>query len=135
MTSIEKVPTFNGKKNEFAMWSAKAKSYLAMKFLAPTLIASFKVFLPANDQVELDPSKPGELAKNKCKAMNLHAMNLLTVMMVENDPMLTMVESVKNNEWPDGLAYVFWEKPIEKFKPSDHGKIVESEVEERLRPV
>jgi hypothetical protein len=33
MMSVEKVPKFNGKKNDFAMWSAKAKSYLAMKFL------------------------------------------------------------------------------------------------------
>ncbi len=113
------MPKFNGKKNEFAMWSAKAKSYLAMKLLGPTLLASFKDSLPANDQVELDLSKPDELAKNKCKAMNVHAMNLLTVMMVENDLMLMMVESVKSKEWPNGLAYVLWEKLIKKFKPSD----------------
>ncbi len=51
--------------------------------------------------------------------MNLHVMNLLTVMMVENDLMLMMVESVKNKEWVDGLAYILWEKLIKKFKPSD----------------
>jgi hypothetical protein len=61
MMSVEKVPKFNGKKNEFAMWSAKAKSYLAMKFFGPTLLAIFKDPLPANDQVELDLSKPNEL--------------------------------------------------------------------------
>jgi hypothetical protein len=42
MTSVKKVPKVNGKKNEFAMWSAKAKLYLAMKFLGPTLLASFE---------------------------------------------------------------------------------------------
>ncbi len=113
------MPKFNRKKNEFAMWSAKAKLYLAIKFLSPTLLASFKDSLPANEQVELDLTKPDELAKNKCKAMNLHVMNLLTVMMADNDPMLMMVESVKNKEWSNGLGYIFWEKPIKKFEPSD----------------
>jgi hypothetical protein len=113
------VPKFNGKKNEFVMWSAKVKLYLAMKFFRPTLLASFKDSLPANEQVELDLNKPNELAKNKRKAMNLHPMNLLTVMMAENDLMLMMVKYVKTKEWPDGLAYVLWEKLIKKFKPSD----------------
>jgi hypothetical protein len=99
--SVKKVPNFKEEKNKFAMWPAKAKSYLAMKFLRPTLLASFKDSLPANKQVELDLNKPDELAKNKCKAMNLHVMNLLTVMMVENDLMLMMVESVTNKEWPN----------------------------------
>jgi hypothetical protein len=75
--------------------------------------------LPANEQVELDLNKPNELAKNICKEMNFHAMNLSTVMMAENDLMLLMVESVKSKEWPNGLAYVLWEKLIKKFKPSD----------------
>jgi hypothetical protein len=67
MMSVEKVPKFNGKKNKFAMWSAKAKLHLAMKFLGPTLLASFKDSLPVNEQVELDLNKPNELAKNKSK--------------------------------------------------------------------
>jgi hypothetical protein len=58
------------------MWSAKAKLHLAMKFLRPTLLASFKDSLPANEQVEVDLNKPDKLAKNKCKAIILHAMNL-----------------------------------------------------------
>ncbi len=59
MTSVKKVPTkFNGKKNKFAMWApAKAKLYLAMKFLGPTFSASFKDSLPENEQVELDLNK------------------------------------------------------------------------------
>jgi hypothetical protein len=48
--------------------------------------------------VELDLNKPGELAKNKCKVMNLQVMNMLTVMMADNDLMLMMVESVKSKE-------------------------------------
>ncbi len=81
---------------------SKSKVVFGMKFLGPTLLASFKDSLPANEQVELDLNKPDELVKNKCKAMNLHAINLLTVMMVENDLlMLMMVESVKSKqpEW------------------------------------
>ena len=88
MTSIEKVPKLSGKKSNFLMFAAKAKAYLAMKFLSATLSANFKESLSANDAVELDLNKPKELAKNKCKAMNLHAMNLLTVMMVKNNLML-----------------------------------------------
>ena len=65
MRSVKKVPKFNRKKNEFAMWSAKAKLYLAIKFLSPTLLASFKDSLPANEQVELDQNKPDELAKEQ----------------------------------------------------------------------
>jgi hypothetical protein len=65
MTSVKKVPKFNWKKNEFVMWSAKAKMYLAMKFLGSTLLASFKDSLPANEQVELDQNKPNELAKEQ----------------------------------------------------------------------
>ncbi len=101
------------------MWSAKAKSYLAMKFLGPTLFASFKDALPVNEHVELDPNKPDKFAKSDAKKMNLHAMNLLTVMMEENDLMLMMVDSAKSKEWPNGLAYVLWEKLLKKFKPSD----------------
>ena len=77
-----------------------------MKFLGATLSVSFKESLPAYDVVELDLNKPDKLAKNKCKAMNLHAMNLLTVMMEENDLMLMMIESTKSKDWPDGLVYV-----------------------------
>ncbi len=33
--------------------------------------------------------------------------------------MLKMVESVKNKELPNGLAFILWEKLIEMFKPSD----------------
>jgi hypothetical protein len=51
--------------------------------------------------------------------MNLHAMNLLSVMMGENDLMLMMVESATNKEWPNELAYSLWEKLIMIFKPSD----------------
>ena len=81
MASVEKVPKFSGKKSDFSMFAAKAKAkaYLAMKFLSATLSVNFKESLPANDAVESDVSKPNEFAKNKCKAMNLHAMNLLTV--------------------------------------------------------
>jgi hypothetical protein len=50
--------------------------------------------------------------------MNLHAMNIMTVMMSESDLMLLMVESSKSQDWPDGLAYVLWEKLLRKFKPS-----------------
>jgi len=119
MTSVEKVPKFSRKKSNFSMFAAKAKAYLAMKFLSATLSANFKESLPVNDAVELDVNKPKELVKNKCKAMNLHAMNLLTVMMAENDLMLMMVESAKSKDWPDGLAYVLWDKLLKKFKPFD----------------
>jgi hypothetical protein len=98
---------------------SKASLNLLMKLLGPTLLASFKEPLPANEQVELDLNKLNELAKNKCKAMNLHKINLLTVMMAENDLMLMMVEPVKSKEWPNGLALVLWENFIKKFKPSD----------------
>ena len=47
--SIEKVPKFNGKKSEFPMFAAKAKSYLAIKFLSASLSANFEDSLPAND--------------------------------------------------------------------------------------
>ncbi len=44
----EKVPKFTGKKNDFPMWSAKAQPYLAMKFLEPSLLTSFKGVVHAN---------------------------------------------------------------------------------------
>ena len=47
------------------MFAAKAKSYLAIKFLSASLSVNFKDSLPVNDQVELDLSKPAKLAKNK----------------------------------------------------------------------
>jgi hypothetical protein len=94
----EKVPKFTGKKNNFPMWSAKAKSYLAMKFLGPSLLASFKDALPVNEHAVLDKEKPEENTKINAKKMNLHAMNLLTVMMAENDLLLMMVDSVKSTE-------------------------------------
>ncbi len=80
------------------MFAAKAKSYLAIKFLSASLSVNFKDSLPVNDQVELDLSKPDKLAKNKCKVLNLHGMNLLTVMMAETDLMLMIAESVKSKE-------------------------------------
>ena len=55
----------------------------------------------------------------KSKEMNLHAMNIMTVMLSESDLMLMMVESSKSQNWPDGLVYILWEKLLRKFKPSD----------------
>ena len=117
--NVDKLPKYSGKKSEFSMFAAKAKAYLAMKFLGPTLNQSFKSLLPANDQVLLDRNKPDELAFLKSKEMNLHAMNIMTVMLSESDLMLMMVESSKSKDWPDGLACVLWEKLLRKFKPSD----------------
>jgi hypothetical protein len=90
-----------------------------MKFLGSTLLASFREVLPQNDLVVLDWSKPNKLVFLKCKEMNLHAMNLLTAMMSENNLMLMMVESVKSARWPDGLASILWEMLQRKFKSSD----------------
>jgi hypothetical protein len=83
------------------MWSAKAKSYLVMKFFGPTLLVSFQGALPENDQELLDQSKANEWAFLKCKEIDLHVMNLLNMMMVENDLMLMMMESMKSKEWPN----------------------------------
>ncbi len=88
------------------MFAAKAKAYLAMKFLGPTLNQSFKNLLPVNDQVLLDQNKPEELVFLKSKEMNLHAMNIMTVMLSESDLMLMMAQSSKSQDWPDGLAYI-----------------------------
>ncbi len=98
------------------MFAAKAKAYLTMKFLGPTLSWTFRNSLPANDQVLLDQNKPKELAMLKSKEMNLHAMNIMTVMLSESDLMLMMVESSKSQDWPDGLVYVLWEKLLRKLK-------------------
>jgi hypothetical protein len=51
--------------------------------------------------------------------MNLHAINLLTVMMTENDLIIMMIDSTKSKECPNGLAYVPWKKHLKKFKLSD----------------
>ena len=106
MSAQEKIPKFSGKVSKFAMFSAKVKVYLAMKLLGPTLVPSFKDSLPTSEQELLDLTKPKTQTKMKCKQMNLHALNLLTIMMAENDLMLMMVDSVKSKEWPDGMAYV-----------------------------
>lgn len=115
----DKVPRFSGKKEEFSRFQAIAKAFLAMKFLGSTLLCQFKDGLPANDQVPLDRKKPDELAQLKCKEMNLHALNILTVMLSDSDVMLSMVESAKSKDWPDGLVHVLWEKLQKKFKSSD----------------
>jgi hypothetical protein len=65
------LPKYSGKKSKFSMFAAKAKAYLAMKFLGPTLNRSFKNLLPANDQVLLDQNKPNELAFLKSTEINL----------------------------------------------------------------
>ncbi len=101
------------------MFAAKAKAYLAMKFLGPTLNWTFKNLLSVNDQVLLDQNKPKELAMLTSKEMNLHAMNIMTVMLSKSNLMLMMIESLKSQDWPDGLVYVIWEKLLRKFKPSD----------------
>jgi hypothetical protein len=56
----DKLPKYSRKKSEFSMFAAKAKAYLTMKFLGPTLNRTFKNLLPANDQVLLDQNKPKE---------------------------------------------------------------------------
>jgi hypothetical protein len=116
----DKLPKYLEKKSKFSMLAAKAKAYLVMKFLAPTLNQTFKNSLPANDQVLLDhQNKPKELAMLKSKEMNLHVMNIMTVMFSGSNLMLMMVESLKSQDWPDGLVYALWEKFIRMFKPSD----------------
>jgi hypothetical protein len=113
------LPKYLEKKSKFSMFTAKAKAYLTMKLLGPTLNRTFKNLLPANDKVLLDQNKAKEIAMLKSKEMNLHAMNIMTVMLSESNLMLMMVESSKSQDWPDGLAYILWEKLLRKFKPSD----------------
>jgi hypothetical protein len=55
----------------------------------------------------------------KSKEMNLHAIKIMTFMLSKSNLMLMMVESSKSQDWPDGLAYILWEKFLRKFKPSD----------------
>jgi hypothetical protein len=66
----------------------------------------------------------------KSKEMNLHAMNIMTVMLSKSDLMLMMVESLKSQDWPDGLGYVLWEKLLRKFKLS--GQIAAAKQAENL---
>jgi hypothetical protein len=61
------MPKFNGKNNEFAMWSAKAKSNLVMKFLGPTLLVSYNDSLPVNEQVKFDKSSKDSSNASKIK--------------------------------------------------------------------
>ncbi len=56
----DKLPKYLGKKSKFSMFAAKAKAYLTMKFLEPTLHWTFKNLFPANDQVLLEQNKPKE---------------------------------------------------------------------------
>ncbi len=98
------MPKYSGKKSKYSMFAVKAKAYLAMRFLVLALNQTFKNLLPANDQVLLDQNKPKELAMLKSKEMNLHAMNITTVILSKFDLMLMMVESSKSQNWPDGLA-------------------------------
>jgi hypothetical protein len=65
-----------GRRTNLQCGQQKQKHIIWQKFLGPTLLASFKDSLPANEQVELDLIKSNILAKNRCKAMNLHMMNL-----------------------------------------------------------
>ncbi len=105
-----KLLKYSRKKSKFSMFAAKEKAYLAMKFLGLTLNQTFKNLLPENDQILLDQNKPKELVMLKSKKMNLHAMNIMAVMLSRSDLMLMMVESLKSQDWPDGLAYLLWEK-------------------------
>jgi hypothetical protein len=94
----DKLPKYSGKKSRLSMFAAKAKAYLAMKFLGPTLNRTFKNSLLANDQILLNQNKPKELAMPKSNKMNLHAMNIMTVMSSKSDLMLMMVESSKSQD-------------------------------------
>ncbi len=96
MSAQEKIPKFSGKGSEFSMFCAKAKAYLAMKLLGNILLPSFKDSLQASEYELLDLTKPKDQGKLKCKNMNLHAMNLLKIMMAENDLMLLMEDSMKS---------------------------------------
>ncbi len=78
MTSIEKVPKFSGNKSDFLMFAAKAKAYLAMKFLSAMLSANFKKSLPANDEVKLDLNKPKGLIRVRYNAQCQHHHKICT---------------------------------------------------------
>ncbi len=53
------------------------------------------------------------------KNVNVVAMNLLTVMLCDMDAMIMLIDSMKTEDWPDGLAWKLIEKLWAKFKPSD----------------
>ena len=119
-----KIPKFDGKRGNYAMWRAQFVALCALKNCSEALMPTFKAELPDKASTNLDETKANEKKQMEAKEKNSRAMNLITLAM-QTASMLAKIEASKSDDWPDGLAYVFFEKMDKKFKPKDTMAIAE----------
>ena len=128
-SSVIRIPKFNGKRENFAVWSSQFVAVCTVKGISEALLESFENELPTSESETLNPSDEGEKKKLEAKVKNNLAMSYL-VIASDSAQLQSKIDATKSSQWPSGLAYKFMKSLKKKYKPSD--AIAEAEVSVKL---
>ena len=116
-TSI-RLPTFNGKEENFAMWWIKFQAFATVKNFREALSDDNDMPLSQAVANGLDTKDSKNKPALKAVTRNNVAMAQLT-MAFETQALLSLTDTIKNSDWPGGLATKLVEKLKKKYRPSD----------------
>lgn len=113
-----KLPTFNGEKEDFAVFWMRFSAYATVYDFVMTLVKGGEPDLPASADEQLDPTKDADKKKIAARKRNNVAIANMT-MAFSTQAMLALIEQSCTDKWPSGLAYVVMELLFARFRPDD----------------
>ena len=114
-TSI-KIPTFDGKAKNFAVWFLRFKAYAAVKMFLPALQDGGEPEMPPDEATPLDPNDPDEKKQLEAKKRNALAMASFTMAFTTHALMMYIHRAV-TGDWPSGLAWMVVRLLCNQYRP------------------
>ena len=99
-----KLPTFDGKAKNFALFWVRFKAYAAVKGFLPALQDGGEANMSVHEVTELDVSNPIKRKQYEAKKRNAVAVASLTMSFL-TQALMRHLKKASDADWPSGLAH------------------------------
>ena len=123
-----KLPTFDGKVDNFQLWWRRFKAYAGVNKFVEALNEKGDPDMPKDDTTALDPTDDDDKKKIVAKKRNTLAVAAFT-MAFETESLMAFIDKGCNMAWPEGHANLIVKSLIKKYKPTDIMSKVEMRIE------
>jgi hypothetical protein len=125
---IIRLPTFDGNKANFALYSAMFSAYATMHGFSAAIQEVADANLPDQHDSTIDETTPEGLSQANAKRQNACAFTHYTMSFTTED-LLNKIESTKTEEWLEGLAHLVKKELVRDHHPKDTISRVEMRME------
>jgi hypothetical protein len=126
-----RMPTFDGKKENFETWKMRWEAFAMMENFSSAIGDKVDPNMPAKYDVDIDDTTAKGQAQVKARKANMRAVAYYTMAM-KSVRLMAVINKSKSTEWPGGLAWKINESLIKKYRPNDI--VAQAEMRLRLKP-